>query len=425
MLMWDNKMIHEKYDEIRKTSRDSYILVNMKIKRLRIINFLNNKEYGKNIITAFYETVKNFLGTDEYIGQATFCSFNVLMKVSKDINDIDLLRRFNSLDEQIEQAGNGKYHGVIFCGIGICFLSEYDVDFDTAEYYAEVSRSQSLESPHMCSHLNIYGHDFIDQNLIFANFRQDFNQAMKNGDITVFLQPKVNLKTGEILFAEALIRWIDKEKGMIPLGDFLPALEENGIINLIDKLAFEKACEYTEKWYKLYHKKIKISVNISKTSFNYWLFFEEYKEIYEKYHPPKECLEVELLESIVLNQTDRVREVVDEIQAFGISCSLDDFGSGYSSYSVLASSNLNVLKIDRSLFQNYNNEKERTIVRHIVEMAHEFGMEVVAEGVENPDYVTYLKEHHCEYIQGFIYYKPMPLEEFEERFVKGNEKIHF
>lgn len=123
-----------------------------------------------------------------------------------------------------------------------------------------------------------------------------------------------------------------------------------------------------------------------------------------------------------MNQVERVNTVVNQLKEFGFGCSLDDFGSGYSSYSVLTNTKLGALKIDRSLFQNESDPRERVLVRHIVEMAKELDMKVIAEGVETEGYVEYLKKLHCDYIQGFIFYKPMPVEEFEERFLINNER---
>ena len=414
-----------KYEKLKEASETTYAFVNMKIKRLRIINYMNSKSYGDSIIQAVHQAVENYLEKDEYIAKVSSCSFDILLKVNKNSDDNDILKRFNEIDDCLDNAENGKFKGVIYCGFGMFYMSEYDVDFETAEYFAEISRSQSPENPHLGSHLNIYGHDFIDKNLTFATLKKDFYDAFHQGDIKIYLQPKVNLKTGEVTSAEALIRWIDKEKGMIPIADYLPVLEENGLTSAIDKLAFEQACQCIRRWKTRYDKEIRISTNISKNTFGYWLFFDEFKDIYDLYRVPKHCIEIELLESIVLNQEDRVQHVVNEIKAFGFSCSLDDFGSGFSSYSVLTETNLDVLKIDRSLFKNFNNEREKVSVRHIVEIGHELNMEIVAEGVEGEAYVDYLRSLDCEYVQGFYFYHPMSIEEFERKFVKGNEKISF
>ena len=172
----------------------------------------------------------------------------------------------------------------------------------------------------------------------------------------------------------------------------------------------------------MYGKKIRISVNLSSDMFNYRYFFKYYEEVYEKFPCPKDCIEFELLESIVLNQVDQVQNVVEQLRRFGFSCSLDDFGSGYSSFSVLTNTQLEALKIDRSLFRNENDPRERVLIRHILESAKELKLKTVAEGVETRGYVEYLKSLGCDYVQGYVFYRPMPVEEFEERFLKNGER---
>ena len=114
--------------------------------------------------------------------------------------------------------------------------------------------------------------------------------------------------------------------------------------------------------------------------------------------------------------------MVEQLRNFGFSCSLDDFGSGYSSFSVLTNTGLEALKIDRSLFRNEGDPREKVLIRHIVETAKELDMKVIAEGVETRGYVEFLKELGCDYVQGFVFYRPMPVEEFEERFLKNREQ---
>ena len=122
---------------------------------------------------------------------------------------------------------------------------------------------------------------------------------------------------------------------------------------------------------------------------------------------------------------ERVKRVVTEIKDFGFSCSLDDFGSGYSSFSVLTNVDLSTLKIDRSLFMNENDTREQIIIRNILKTAQALHMKSVAEGVETRGYVDFLRELGCDYVQGYVYYKPMPAEEFEERFLVNGEKVCF
>lgn len=266
---------------------------------------------------------------------------------------------------------------------------------------------------------------YRDNNLLAFDLAQNLLPAIEAGHIKLYLQPKVDLRTGEITRAEALVRWIDPEKGMIPVGDFLPSLEENGLIEEVDLYLFGKVCRLINQWKEKYGRKICISVNLSRCAFEYIYFFKDYQKVYAKDPCPKDCIEFELLESIVLNQVERVKRVVTEIKDFGFSCSLDDFGSGYSSFSVLTNVDLSTLKIDRSLFMNENDTREQIIIRNILKTAQALHMKSVAEGVETRGYVDFLRELGCDYVQGYVYYKPMPAEEFEERFLVNGEKVSF
>ena len=206
---------------------------------------------------------------------------------------------------------------------------------------------------------------------------------------------------------------------MRPVSEFLPALVENGLIENVDLHLFCMACSTVERWRQQYGKEISISVNLNECAFNYEFFFNDYKEVYERNPCRKDCIEFELLESIILNQVDQVNRVVNDITQFGFTCSVDDFGSGYSSYSVLTNPRITTLKIDRSLFRNDNDPREKTLIRSIIQTAKELNMTTVAEGVETKEYVDFLKELGCDYVQGFYYYKPMSVEDFEELFVKN------
>ena len=258
-----------------------------------------------------------------------------------------------------------------------------------------------------------------DLKLHYFDLEQEIKPALEHGDFKLYLQPKVDLKTGKVTKAEALVRWIDPVKGMIPVSEFLPALVENGLIENVALHLFGIVCSTVERWRQQYGKEISISVNLNECAFNYEFFFNDYKEVYERNPCRKDCIEFELLESIILNQVDQVNRVVNDITQFGFTCSVDDFGSGYSSYSVLTNPRITTLKIDRSLFRNDNDPREKTLIRSIIQTAKELNMTTVAEGVETKEYVDFLKELGCDYVQGFYYYKPMSVEDFEELFVKN------
>lgn len=418
--MKNEQWLREKYEEVCGKNPEEYALISLKIKRFRIFNRLFGREAGDRLVEKVYKAISEWIKEDEYVARISVDGFSMLVKLSKDYDEIfHYLIDFNAhVRDMPYNEGTGK----VYMGMGIYLLPEKPADYFTAQYNADICRSECPETAYRNSHMEVYGMTYQDKNLTSYVFEQMLQPAMENEEFKLYLQPKVDLKTGEVHEAEALVRWINPERGMIPVGEFLPELVRNGLISDLDLYLFEKVCRYINKWIDLYGKKIRISVNLSSNMFNYRYFLDHYKEVYNKVPCPKDCIEFELLESIVLNQVELVSRVVKQLREFGFSCALDDFGSGYSSFSVLTNADLNTLKIDRSLFQNESDTRERILVRHIVETAKELEMKVIAEGVETRGYVDILKELGCDYIQGFVFYKPMPAEEFEQRFIIGNEK---
>lgn len=421
--MKNENWLMEKYNSICNSDPSDYCLVSLKVKRFRIFNRLYDRAMGDLLLEKVYEVLDNWLDEDEYVARIHLDYFNLLMRFPDNYDDI--YQRVMEMNHVIRDMPYEPFHGKIFSGMGIFPIPGEPVDFYTAQYNADICRVECPQRFYRNSHFEVYGLTYQDHNLRCFDLEQSIRPAIEHGDIKLYLQPKVDLKTGEVTRAEALVRWIDPVDGMIPVSEFLPGLEENGLIEEVDMYLFDKVCGYIAKWLSQYGKKIHISVNLSGSAFDFPYFFRDYIKTYEKNPCPKDCIEFELLESIVLNKVERVREVVSEIKNFGFSCSLDDFGSGYSSFSVLTNSELSTLKIDRSLFQNEGDEREKVILRHILGTAQDLHMKTVAEGVETQSYVDFLRDSGCDYVQGFVFYRPMPVEEFEERFLANGEKINF
>lgn len=418
--MKNEQWMKERYEEVAGDNPGEYALMSIKIKRFRIFNRLFGRNSGDRLVEKVYLAIQDWLKEGEYAAKVGLATFNLLIRLSRDYDDIfHYIIDFNAhIRDMPDEEGFGK----VFIGVGIYLLTEEPIDFYSAQYNADICRAECPEVPYRNSHLEVYGMTYQDKNLIRYDFEHSVRQAMERNNFKLYLQPKVDLKTGEVYEAEALVRWIDPERGMIPINEFLPEMIRNGLISDLDLHLFEIVCRFVNRWIDLYGQKMRISVNLSSNMFNYRYFLDNYMKVYEKVPCPRECIEFELLESIVLNQVERVSRVVTQLKEMGFRCSLDDFGSGYSSFSVLTNTDLDALKIDRSLFQNESDPREKVLIRHIVETARELDMEVIAEGVETRGYVEFLKKLGCDYIQGYVFYKPMPVEEFEERFVKNEEK---
>lgn len=410
--------IKNKYDSLSIEERQDYALVSLKIKQLRRLNILYGREFVDELIPKFYDALSESLDEFSMLACIQPGYYNLLVKLPEKRDDYSLVLWFTDILHKTYYLSDKKFEKIVYCGLGVYKLEDDYVDFYTAQYYADICRTESKERDFLISHVEFYGTSYHDTKLNDQEYRRRFEDALKNGDIKMYLQPKMNLKTNEVNEAEALMRWIDPKLGILPINEYLPVLEESGQMNLVDRFIFEEVCKTIDYWKKTYDKDIHISINLSKSTFVYPFFLEEFEETHTKYNCDKSLIELELIENIILNQSERVKEVVDQIKEFGYNVSLDDFGSGYSSYGVLCSTPFDVIKIDRSLFLDHNNPKELILAKHIIEIAHELGMRVVAEGIESKEYVEILRDLDCDYVQGFYFYKPMTVDEFEKRFVK-------
>ena len=256
----------------------------------------------------------------------------------------------------------------------------------------------------------------IDQNMI-----SKFDVALQNGDIKMFLQPQVNDK-GEVVGAEALARWVDSEKGIIPPIDFIPLIEKNGMIGKLDVYMWRLACSRLAMWKKM-GVDMNISVNISPKDFYYMdlnKIFRNYIKIYD-ITPNK--LHLEITETAVITNVAKQVLLINNLKELGYVVEMDDFGSGYSSLNMLKDIPVDVVKIDMAFLQKSDNvSKAKKILSAIIALCKELDMKTVVEGVEDSNQLAFLLDEGADLFQGYFYSKPIPVEEFEEKYIPDYEE---
>ncbi len=256
----------------------------------------------------------------------------------------------------------------------------------------------------------------IDQNMI-----SKFDVALQNGDIKMFLQPQVNDK-GEVVGAEALARWVDPEKGIIPPIDFIPLIEKNGMIGKLDVYMWRLACSRLAMWKKM-GVDMNISVNISPKDFYYMdlnKIFRNYIKIYD-ITPNK--LHLEITETAVITNVAKQVLLINNLKELGYVVEMDDFGSGYSSLNMLKDIPVDVVKIDMAFLQKSDNvSKAKKILSAIIALCKELDMKTVVEGVEDSNQLAFLLDEGADLFQGYFYSKPIPVEEFEEKYIPDYEE---
>lgn len=240
--------------------------------------------------------------------------------------------------------------------------------------------------------------------------------ALANRDFQVYLQPKVDLRKEKVAGAEALVRWQHPEKGMIPPGDFIPLFEKNGNICKLDCYVFEEVCRLLDRWREEGRELFPISVNLSRQHFRNPDFMEQFVVMADAYRIPKGLLELELTESIFFDDKGiaLVRENINKMHELGFKCSLEDFGSGFSSLGLLKEFDVDTIKLDRRFFMDMSKPKARDVVECLIELSRKLKVQTVAEGIETGEQMEFLKRIQCDMVQGYYYSRPLPAEEFEK-----------
>lgn len=245
--------------------------------------------------------------------------------------------------------------------------------------------------------------------------------ALANGEFLVYLQPKYSLKRGCIAGAEALVRWIHPQWGFMSPGEFIPLFEKNGFIPRLDRYMWDKVCRLLGQWKREGHPMIPISVNVSRADIFQQDLVKTLTGLTEKYGVEPKYLHLEITESAYVDNASRIVEKLKELRQLGFPIEMDDFGSGYSSLNMLGQLRMDVLKLDMQFVRNETGKPEdRSILRDIVTMGHRLGLGIVAEGAETRQQVERLKAAGCDYVQGYFFAKPMPLDQFEEHWKARN-----
>lgn len=266
------------------------------------------------------------------------------------------------------------------------------------------------------SHYRFYKEEmntaFTDTALMEAHLRR----AIEFNELELHYQPQVNLKTGEIDSFEALLRWNNRKFGFVSPAQFIPMAEESGLIHSIGDWVLEVVCLQLKEWQDKQFRQVRIAVNISPKQFQTGAFAENARNIIEKHGIHPSSFEVEITESALMNMKDTL-STLQKLKAIGVTISVDDFGTGYSSLSYLKQYPIDIIKIDRSFIKDIEvDEKNEAIAKTIINLAHNLGMQVIAEGVEKDLQAKILKEANCHKAQGFLFSKAVPASEIVEKY---------
>lgn len=251
---------------------------------------------------------------------------------------------------------------------------------------------------------------------------ENIENEIEDHKFVVFLQGKFDTNTEKIAGAEALIRKKEGNEIVAP-NSFIPIYEKTGEIIKLDMYVLEEVCKLQKKWEQNNERILPISVNESRLHLKNPNHAKELTQILQKYQANPNNIELEMTETTVIEDIMLAKQSAQKVHELGFQISMDDFGTGYSAFNVLKDIEIDILKIDKSFFDNIEeNRRARIIIQSIIEMCKKLNIKTVAEGIENENQVEFLKEINCDLIQGYYFSKPLPIEKFEEKYIEKNNK---
>ena len=393
--------------KLRVSRRDQQCAVLLlDVDRFKLVNDSLGNASADQLLIQIAQRVKTCMRQGDILARVGGDEFAVLL------DDVSGEEEASSVATRIQQALSISFNLLgqevyTTMSIGIALASDYEQvsdmlrDAETAMHQAKARGKARYE---------VFGHDMHGELMTRLKMETDLRHACERDELFVDYQPIVSLQSRTLIGFEALVRWRHPEFGLVPPKDFIPVAEETGQILTIGQTVLESACRQAREWLTTHPAAppLFVSVNLSVKQFNQPGLVENIASLLEQFQLPPRCLKLEITESVFSDNIEAAVGLLTQLRELGVQLSIDDFGTGYSSLSYLQRFPIDTLKIDRSFVtQMMENEENLAIVRTIVALAQNLGMDVVAEGVETEDQLKLLRKLECENGQGFLFSTPL------------------
>ncbi|NOU93839.1 EAL domain-containing protein [Paenibacillus sp. LMG 31456] len=396
------------------TESVSFAILLIGLDRLHIVNDSLGHNWGDLLLKQVGERLQLMMGRDHLVSRIGNHEFAVIYKRFADTSDIiektrllhqNLLSPFMVREREFVVVGN----------IGLAVFPTDGTDMDSLMRHAALV--QTVEKENGQGIYRLQQDDVTSDSLQRLELEYDLRKALKRDEFELYYQPQYNIQTNQLIGMEALIRWHHPERGMVPPGKFIPLAEETGLIVPIGDWVIRTACLQNKQWQDAGMPPITVSVNLSLRQFQkHNLIGDIVKTLKETGLDPR-YLELEITESMAMDNIERVIRKLNELKDLGIRISMDDFGTGYSSLQYLRKIPIHKLKIDQSFIRDITQDPDNAaIVSTIIAMANHLKLEVVAEGVETLEDLRFLLNKDCRHAQGYYFSKPLPKDQFEQHF---------
>lgn len=382
------------------------------IDRFRFINEEYGHEKGDQVLQMVVKILKERINKQETYARVSGDHFAILCgcderdkitrRIKKFIRVLNIEREAIGIKERLS------------CHFGIYIIEDKQGNLEKIREKSNMARIAAKTADN--HHWFFYTDAFRKKIGAEKEIIDQMEDALENHEFEMYLQPKYNLHRNAYCGCEALVRWRHPDKGLISPGEFIPIFEQTGFIRKLDMFMLEAVCQTLKHWEAEKYPEIAISVNISRKNLKQTDFIERVLSITNQYRINRGRLEIELTESSIFEDVDRMIEIGQAFRKCGFKMAMDDFGSGYSSINLLGNLPLDVIKMDQGFFNSHlNRERNYIVVESTIKMIKKLGMTVVAEGIETEAEVEMLRALGCDIIQGYYFGKPMTVDEFEKQ----------
>lgn len=405
--------LKEVYEQFICQGNEPYIFMEMNIKQFRYLNVAYGTAFGDRVLKEIFHILDGVL-EQGYVSHRHGDTFDMLVPYDFEHNDIRPL--MGRIVDEVFDIDIKEVHENIYASFGIYFLRDYP-QYEMLKTYTAIARKEEktlFKRTYSYEVLNKEGIPLLSDYLYRHELEHTLTDARFKHEFKLYIQPKIDLHTHKIAGGEVLTRWFREDGTMVPLSSFMPILQENGEMYMIDIAHFETMCKLLKEREEQNRKVVPISFNVTNRSLFSENFIREYTNIFHMYEPSRYLIEFEFMEDLHYDRCGEVLSVIQYFRDHGFTCSLDDFGNGIASFNVLLSGNIDIIKMDRQFFVGELNDHRKRIIHDIIDIARTEQIRVLAEGVETKEYADFVEAEGCDYIQGFYYCKPMPLNAFIE-----------
>jgi len=400
-----NELLHHAIEAARRHQRRFAVLF-IDLDRLKIINDSLGHDAGDILLVEIGKRLRQNLRSSDVVARLGGDEFIVILEETAERSDVDGIARdlLSVLSEPLQLSGH-ECHTTASIGIAMYPLDGSDVqtltkNADMAMYLAKEDGKNGFR---------FFTKEIKNQSIERLMLETALRHALELNQFALHYQPKVDMATGQITGVEALLRWTHPDLGVLPPMQFIPLAEETGLIVPIGRWVLKEACAQNMAWQRRGLRPISMAVNLSPRQFADDHLLQDIDEALAASGLSPELLQLEITESMVMRNVSRAIKVLDAIQSRGIRLAIDDFGTGYSSMSLMKQFPIDTIKIDRSFVRDLQKDSEdQAIAQAIISMGKALGMTIIAEGVETTEQETFLRDHDCDEMQGFLFSKAVP-----------------